>query len=149
MQIHQLQRATSLKKKRYVGRGGKRGTTAGRGTKGQKARAGHKIRPELRDIIKKLPKRRGYGKNRAQTVNAARLRPVVINLMDLAKSFPDGGVLNPQILREAGLISGKKQDLRPIKILATGAVSQKLIISDCLVSTAARSKIEQAGGEVK
>jgi len=44
-----------------VGRGGKRGKTAGRGTKGQNARAGRKKRPELRDIIKKLPKRRGYG----------------------------------------------------------------------------------------
>ena len=43
-----------------VARGGKRGKTAGRGTKGQKARAGHKIRPEIRDVIMRLPKLRGY-----------------------------------------------------------------------------------------
>jgi large subunit ribosomal protein L15 len=46
-----------------VARGGKRGKTAGRGTKGQKARAGHKIRPEIRDVIKRIPKMRGRGKN--------------------------------------------------------------------------------------
>ena len=43
-----------------MGRGGRRGKTAGRGGKGQTARAGNKRRPELRDIIKKLPKNRGY-----------------------------------------------------------------------------------------
>lgn len=43
-----------------MGRGGKRGKTAGRGGKGQTARAGNKRRPELRDIIKRLPKNRGY-----------------------------------------------------------------------------------------
>ena len=56
MQIHQIQRQTKLAKKKIIGRGGKRGTTAGRGTKGQKARAGHRIRPEIRDTIKKIPK---------------------------------------------------------------------------------------------
>ena len=43
-----------------VGRGGKHAKTSGRGGKGQTARAGNKRRPELRDIIKKLPKKRGY-----------------------------------------------------------------------------------------
>jgi len=43
-----------------VGRGGKHAKTSGRGGKGQTARAGNKRRPELRDIIKKLPKNRGY-----------------------------------------------------------------------------------------
>src|SRR5258706_11745297 len=59
------------------GQGSTRGKQSGRGGKGQTARAGNKRRPELRDMIKKLPKRRGYGKNRARTVNPAR-----------AKSFP-------------------------------------------------------------
>ena len=57
MQIHTLKRNTSNKKARQVGRGGKRGKTSGRGGKGQTARAGNKRRPELRDIIKKLPKK--------------------------------------------------------------------------------------------
>ena len=63
MQHHNLKRKTPNKKSRQVGRGGTRGKTAGRGTKGQNARAGHKKRPELRDFIKRFPKLRGRGKN--------------------------------------------------------------------------------------
>src|SRR3989344_3455280 len=53
MQLHNVKRNTKRKKKIRVGRGGKRGKTSGRGTKGQNARAGRKKRPELRDFIKK------------------------------------------------------------------------------------------------
>ena len=60
MQIHNLKRKNKNKKDRLVGRGGKHAKTSGRGGKGQTARAGNKRRPELRDIIKKLPKNRGY-----------------------------------------------------------------------------------------
>ncbi len=60
MQIHNLKRKHKNKKDRIVGRGGKHAKTSGRGGKGQTARAGNKRRPELRDIIKKLPKNRGY-----------------------------------------------------------------------------------------
>ncbi|MEK7140579.1 MAG: hypothetical protein AAB815_02220 [Patescibacteria group bacterium] len=60
MQIHNLKRVHQNKKDRIVGRGGKHAKTSGRGGKGQTARAGNKRRPELRDIIKKLPKNRGY-----------------------------------------------------------------------------------------
>ncbi len=63
MQFHNLKRKIANKKSRQVGRGGKRGKTAGRGTKGQNARAGHKNRPELRDFIKRVPKLRGRGKS--------------------------------------------------------------------------------------
>jgi len=60
MQIHQIKPKIKKKNRKIIGRGGKRGTYSGRGIKGQKSRAGRKIRPELRDIIKKLPKKRGY-----------------------------------------------------------------------------------------
>lgn len=60
MQIHELKRTHKNKRDRMVGRGGKHAKTSGRGGKGQTARAGNKRRPELRDIIKKLPKNRGY-----------------------------------------------------------------------------------------
>jgi large subunit ribosomal protein L15 len=63
MQFHILKRKTPNKKHKTVGRGGTRGKTSGRGTKGQNARAGHKKRPELRDFIKRVPKLRGRGKN--------------------------------------------------------------------------------------
>jgi len=60
MQLHQIQPLNKRKSKRRVGRGGKRGTYCGRGMKGQKARTGAKVRPEIRDLIKKIPKIRGY-----------------------------------------------------------------------------------------
>lgn len=63
MQFHNLKSKTKRKRAKQVGRGGTRGKTAGRGTKGQNARAGHKKRPEMRDIIKRVPKLRGRGKS--------------------------------------------------------------------------------------
>lgn len=63
MQFHNLQAKTKRRYSRQVGRGGTRGKTSGRGTKGQNARAGHKKRPEMRDIIKRIPKLRGRGKS--------------------------------------------------------------------------------------
>ncbi|PIU42869.1 MAG: hypothetical protein CO034_00315 [Parcubacteria group bacterium CG_4_9_14_0_2_um_filter_35_11] len=60
MQLHQIQPLNKRKSKRRVGRGGKRGTYCGRGMKGQRARTGAKVRPEIRDLIKKIPKIRGY-----------------------------------------------------------------------------------------
>lgn len=63
MQFHTLKRKTPNKKSKQVGRGGTRGKTSGRGTKGQNARAGRKKRPELRDFIKRVPKLRGRGKS--------------------------------------------------------------------------------------
>lgn len=63
MQWNTLKPKTKRKKPKSVGRGGKRGKTSGRGTKGQNARAGRKKRPEIRDFIKRFPKLRGRGKN--------------------------------------------------------------------------------------
>ena len=70
MQSHTLKRNHPNKKTKQIGRGGTRGKTAGRGTKGQNARAGHKKRPEIRDFIKRIPKLRGRGKNINTSINA-------------------------------------------------------------------------------
>jgi large subunit ribosomal protein L15 len=59
MQLHEIQPCQKQKTKKRIGRGGKRGTYSGKGMKGQKSRAGAKIRPEVRDLIKKTPKLRG------------------------------------------------------------------------------------------
>ena len=61
MQLHTLKSKTKRKRSAQVGRGGTRGKTSGRGTKGQNARSGHKKRPEIRDTIKRIPKLRGRG----------------------------------------------------------------------------------------
>ncbi|OGY57237.1 MAG: hypothetical protein A3E61_01280 [Candidatus Colwellbacteria bacterium RIFCSPHIGHO2_12_FULL_43_12] len=60
MQLHDLKPFHLNKTGKRVGRGGKRGTTSGHGTKGQKSRSGHKIRPAERDLIQRLPKLRGF-----------------------------------------------------------------------------------------
>src|SRR3990167_4622491 len=67
------------KKKKRVGRGGKRGTTSGRGTKGQKSRAGHRIRPAIRDLLIRIPKLRGYKNKSIQSKN------LVLNVGNLQK----------------------------------------------------------------
>lgn len=59
MQLHELKPIHLNKTEKRVGRGGKRGTTSGKGTKGQSARTGHKIRPAVRDLMQRIPKLRG------------------------------------------------------------------------------------------
>jgi len=147
MQFHQLQYATINKRPKRVGRGGKRGKTSGRGTKGQKARAGHRIRPEERDIIKKLPKRRGFGKNRSRTVNDSVQKPVVINLERIEASALRGS-LTPAELVAAGVVRRHKGIIPQIKILSGGNLTKRISISGMAVSLSAREKIEKAGGTV-
>jgi large subunit ribosomal protein L15 len=60
MQLHEIKPTHKLKKRKRVGRGGKRGTYSGRGQKGQLSRAGRKLKPLIREIIKRYPKLRGY-----------------------------------------------------------------------------------------
>lgn len=137
MQIHNLKSKTKRYQPERVGRGGKRGKTSGRGTKGQKARAGHKIRPEIRDLIKKLPKRRGYR-------FASVAKPIgEVNLSTLDKAFAPNTVVTPALLTEKGLVRGSKTR---IKILGNGAITKPLTISGCAISAPAKVKIEAAGG---
>lgn len=77
MQYHTLTSRTPRKHSRSVGRGGKRGKTSGRGTKGQNARAGRKKRPELRDFIKRVPKLRGRGKSSLKSLQTKLKGPVL------------------------------------------------------------------------
>ncbi len=142
MQLHQLKRKTKNKKAKLVGRGGGRGKTAGRGTKGQKARAGHRIRPEVRDVIKKLPKRRGY-KN---TSIVAPQTPV--NVYTLEQFFAAGDTVSPAELVKRKVISVRKGATPHVKILGDGELSKKLTVVGCAVSASAKEKIEKAGGQV-
>lgn len=146
MQMHQLQRKTKLKEGKYVGRGGKRGKTAGRGTKGQKARAGRKLRPELRDIIKKLPKQRGRGKNSNKGFQPAYV-PVKLSVIE--KRFNAGDTVSPSTLLEKGIIA-KEGGMNPrVKLLAVGTLTKKIEVKGCGVSNATRIAIEKVGGSIK
>ena len=145
--LHSLKRIGQRKHMR-VGRGGKRGKTAGRGTKGQNARAGRKKRPELRDIIKKLPKRRGFGKNRGRTVVGTRPDATVVSLERLEAFFAAGAEITPQTLQSNDLLERIGRSLPPVKIVATGILTKKLNIKGCAVSASARAMIEKVGGTI-
>ena len=143
--LNSLKRMTARKGMR-VGRGGKRGKTAGRGTKGQNARSGRKKRPELRDIIKKLPKRRGYGKNRGRSVDGSKLSAVVVSLDRIEKLFENGAEVSAKVLAEKGAISART--MPPVKVVGTGTLSKKLSFKGVAVSASARLAIEKAGGQI-
>ena len=128
-----------------VGRGGKRGKTSGRGGKGQTARAGHKMRPEIRDIIKRLPKLRGRGKNSNLSIA---VKPIVVNLSDLEAAFLDNAAVTPQALVEKNLVELKSGRTPKVKILGDGTLTKKFAVAGCAVSAAAKAKIEKAGGSI-
>lgn len=148
MQLHELQPTKARKSAKRIGRGGKRGKTSGKGMKGQKARAGNSMRPEMRDIIKKLPKLRGHGKNRARTVNNERVRPFVVNLTKLEAAFENGAAVNPKTIVAAGLVSSRRKQAPAVKLLGTGTLTKKLVVTGCEVSKSAREAIEKAGGSI-
>lgn len=147
MQIHEVKSKTKLKTKKVVGRGGKRGKTAGRGTKGQKARAGHRIRPAIRDIIKKLPKSRGEGVSRNQ-FKTERSHAAIVKTSALNNAFKNGDCVNPKALFEKELIKRSGKRTPSVKILADGALDKKLEVYGCSVSQGAKIAIEKAGGKV-
>ena len=133
---------------RRVGRGqsSTRGKQSGRGGKGQTARAGNKRRPELRDIIKKLPKRRGYGKNRGRTVDGTRLDAVAISVERLGNLFESGVEITYALLVQKHVVSARM--MPPVKIVGGGEISKKLTVKDIPVTSSARAAIEKAGGTV-
>ncbi len=128
MQSHNLKRNKANRKAKQVGRGGTRGKTSGRGTKGQNARSGRKKRPEMRDIIKRIPKLRGRGVN---SLKSRFLKTIPINLDILERNFGQGEVVSLTTLREKGII--KKDDNR-IKILGSGKSSKKFKFEGLSVS---------------
>ncbi len=141
MQLHDLKVGKKKKRKR-VGRGGKRGTYSGRGMKGQKSRAGRKLQPAIREFIKKYPKLRGYSFNRLKD------KPSVVNLGIIDKKFESGEKITPLNLLERRIIRRIKGRIPKVKILGEGEVSKKLFFEDCSVSQKAKEKIEKAGGKI-
>jgi len=137
MQLHQLKPKHKLKKKKRIGRGGKRGTYSGKGIKGQKSRAGRKFAPVIRELIKKYPKLRGY-RFKGQDKNLA-----IVNIGDLDKKFKESEVVNPKALLERRLIRRIKGKTPKVKILGRGELKKKLTIENCELSKSAKEKIEK------
>lgn len=151
MQLHQLKPKHKRKRKKRIGRGGKRGTYSGRGMKGQKSRAGAKIKSTFLEQVLKFPKRRGAGGRRKKAEAKRRFRsirpkPEIINIDQLQKKFKDGDLITPGRLLKEGLIDTIKKG---VKILGEGELKKKLVIEGCLLSKSAKEKIEKAKGEIK
>ena len=144
MDLHELQPSPgSTHNSKRVGRGGGsgKGKTAGRGTKGQKARTGHHaLRAGFEggqsSIINQSPKKRGF-------TNIFRVSYKPVNIFKLVERFDDGMTVDPETLVKAGLVKNLKQ---PIKILGEGDLTIKLTVRAHKFSASAKQKIEEAGG---
>jgi len=142
MELHDLHPAPGAKRQRKrVGRGpgSGNGKTAGRGHKGQKSRSGYSRRYGFEGgqmpLVRRIPKR-GF-------TNIFRVEFQVVNFRDLERIFSEGDTVSPESLIEKGLVRGGK---RPIKVLADGDLSKKLIVQAHKFSGSARAGIEKAGG---
>ena len=124
------------------GDGSGHGTYSGRGCKGQKSRAGYKMRPGFEGgqlpLIKRLPQKRGF-------VNIFRTEYSVVNIGKLG-IFESGIEVTPEKLVAAGVVKSLRH---PIKVLAAGEISHPLVVRANKFSAAAKAKIEAAGGKVE
>ncbi len=142
MKLHHLKPAPGAKtRKRRVGRGeaGRRGKTAGRGTKGTGARS--KLRPGFEGgqlpIARRVPKLRGF--NRANKEYFA-----LVNVGRLGE-FPAKSIIGPDELRAAGLIKKRGR----VKVLGEGELDRAITVRAHAFSLGAVEKIQAAGGSAE
>ncbi|MGH3649914.1 MAG: 50S ribosomal protein L15 [Acidimicrobiia bacterium] len=142
LKLHNLSPAPDSKKKRIrVGRGegGRRGKTAGRGTKGLKARSS--LRPGFEGgqtpLAMRLPKLKGFK-------NPNKEKFAIVNLISL-DGFEAGSEVTPETLRERGLIRHRGR----VKVLAEGDLDRALTVKAHAFSALAKEKIEKAGGSIE
>ena len=145
MKLHELTPAPRPKKEvKGIGRGAAsgQGKTAGKGHKGQKARAGRGMRPGFEGgqmpLQRRIPKR-GF-------VNIFGKEVVSVNVAQLEAKFEDGATVDAAALIAAGLI---KKELDGVKILGNGELTKKLNVKVNAYSESAKSKIEAAGGKAE
>lgn len=142
MSLHKLKPpGGSTKRRRRVARGigSGLGKTAGRGTKGQKAR--RQIHPRFEGgqtpIQRRLPVKKGF-----RNINQKEF--AIVNLDDLERLFDAGAEVTPEKLIETGIIHKAKSG---VKVLAYGSLTKKLKVSANAFSKSAEEKIKSAGGE--
>lgn len=142
MKIHELKVTANPDKKR-VGRGigSGVGKTAGRGTKGQKARTGGGVRVGFEGgqnpLAKRLPKKRGF-----KSINRINYQEVNLNQLASLKEAK----IDVKVLVQAGLVKSEK---KPVKILGNGEITKKVTLVADAASGQARTKIESAGGTIE
>ncbi len=141
MQIHQLDISATKKRKR-VARGGKRGTYAGRGCKGQKSRSGGNVDPLFEggrsSLVQRMKKNRGFKSPHAKST--------VIRISTLDQKFEDGETVSVASLLEKKILRAKNKT-NGVRIVAGGEIAKKLTIdASVTVTEAAKAAIEKAGG---
>lgn len=146
MKLHELspvEGATKAPKRIGRGHGSGNGKTAGKGHKGQKARAGHGMRPGFEGG--QMPLQRRVPKRGFNNIFAKEYAIVNVSALEV---FDDGAVVDTAALEEKGLI---RCACMPVKILGNGALSKKLTVTAAAFSAGASEKIQKAGGtaEVK
>ena len=146
MKLHELKKnegATFARKRVGHGPGSGLGKTSGKGHKGQKARSGASINPVFEGgqspLYRRIPKR---GFNNANFAN----RFATINLSDLNRYFNDGDVVTPEVLFERRIL---KKGLNGVKVLGNGTLEKKLTIKANRFTSAAVTKINDAGGKAE
>ena len=145
MKLHELSPAAGSKKEvKRIGRGpgSGQGKTAGKGHKGQKARAGRGMQVGFEGgqmpLQRRLPKR-GFVNKFAKNI-------VSVNVGTLNAKFDDGAVIDVEALKAAGII---KNRFDGVKILSNGEVTKKFTVKVDAYSGAAKEKIEAAGGKAE
>ena len=142
MSLHEINQGVHKHKRpqrkgRGIGSG--LGKTAGRGHKGQFARAGWKALPIFQGggspLVRRVPKR-GF-------TNSGALAVAEINVGDLEELFENGAAVTPEGLQAAGIL---KRRFDVLKVLGDGELTKKLSVSAHRFSASAKAKIEQAGG---
>jgi len=150
MRLHTLKPRPGAKhrtKRLGQGESSGHGKTAGRGGKGQTARSGSSIRIGFEGgqmpLIRRIPKR-GFNNTRFAT------RYIGVNVGEL-NQFDDGAKVDETALRSIGLANGPGAGIKGagIKILGTGELSKKLVVSASAFSASAKTKIEAKGGTVE
>src|SRR3989338_3766338 len=156
MDLSKLQSHTPRKSKKRIGRGGKRGTFSGHGTKGQKSRAGASVRPGFRGgdnrIWQLFPKQRGASKKPGSKAPHRKHRyfqlkhekPAVFNL-GFFNQFSEDDLMSPKALKEKGLIKSDKK----IKILSNGELNKKMQFEGFTFSKSAKNKVLKNGSSIK
>lgn len=144
LQLHTIapgEGARSRKKRVGRGEGSGKGKTAGRGTKGQRARAGGKSGLKLKGMkrmLLRIPKTRGF--------KSGKIHPATVTLAQLEQWFQNGATVEVKTLKKRNLIP---QNVPGAKVVKTGDLKKSLTLKDLTTTPGAREAIEKAGGKIE
>jgi large subunit ribosomal protein L15 len=140
-----LQMSQPRKKKKTIGRGGKKGTYSGKGNKGQKARSGAHVDPLFEGgrstLIDHMKKKRGF--------TSRTKKRSIVQIADIEKNFENGAIISIESLVNMKLVARKNIPLG-IKVLGNSKLTKKFVFEkEIFISETVKKAIVVAGGEIK